>query len=281
MASLAGWQAWSGRQAGGGEAGSGSRILLLAHRGGSDSLKGCQKSMTENPAERIFCAVDTDDLDDATGLAGQLAGAVGGLKIGLQFFTAQGPAGVRQIAETGAPIFLDLKLHDIPNTVAGAVRSACALRPSLITVHAAGGAAMMRAAAAAILRASDIGARPMLIAVTVLTSFDDEDLGNVGYHGSVQDQAVRMASLAQTCGMDGVVASAYEIEALRRTCGPDFKLVVPGIRPGWATADDQKRVVTPAEAIRRGADYLVIGRPITRADDPRAAAERIAAELGR
>lgn len=235
--------------------------------------------MTETPAERIFCAIDTGDLNDALQLASKLNGAVGGLKLGLEFFTALGAEGVQKVVDIGAPIFLDLKLHDIPNTVAGAIHSASAMKPTMITVHASGGAAMMRAAAAASMRAGVDGSRPLLIAVTMLTSFDDEDARMIGYSSSVKDQVQRLASLAQECGMDGVVSSAHEIETLRATCGPDFKLVVPGIRPGWASADDQKRIVTPADAISRGADYLVIGRPITRADDPRAAADRIAAEL--
>ncbi len=236
---------------------------------------------TLSAVERIICAIDTADLDEARRLADRLAGAVGYLKLGLQFYTANGPAGVAALADSGLPVFLDLKFHDIPNTVAGAVRAAAVAGPAMLTVHAAGGAAMMRGAAAAAMRlAPPAGnARPKLVAVTVLTSFDRADAESVGLAGSVEDLVKRSAALAQDCGLDGVVASAREIAMLRSACGPDFTLVVPGIRPGWASADDQKRIVTPAEAVRQGADYLVIGRPITRAEDPADAARRIAAEM--
>ena len=232
-------------------------------------------------AERIVCAIDTADLDEAKRLADRLSGAVGLLKLGLQFYVAHGRAGVAALADSGLPVFLDLKFHDIPNTVAGAVRATAGAAPAMLTVHAGGGAAMMRAAAAAAMRLADTaaGARPKVLAVTILTSFDDADAASVGMAGPVVDLVKRTASLAQACGLDGVVASAREVAMLRAECGPDFTLVVPGIRPGWASADDQKRIVTPAEALHRGADYLVIGRPITRADDPGDAAARIAAEM--
>ncbi len=232
-------------------------------------------------AERIVCAIDTADLDEAKRLADRLSGAVGLLKLGLQFYVAHGRAGVAALADSGLPVFLDLKFHDIPNTVAGAVRATAGAAPAMLTVHAGGGAAMMRAAAAAAMRLADTaaGARPKMLAVTILTSFDDADAASVGMAGPVVDLVKRTASLAQACGLDGVVASAREVAMLRAECGPDFTLVVPGIRPGWASADDQKRIVTPAEALHLGADYLVIGRPITRADDPGDAARRIAAEM--
>ena len=232
-------------------------------------------------AERIVCAIDTADLDEAKRLADRLSGAVGLLKLGLQFYVAHGQAGVAALADSGLPVFLDLKFHDIPNTVAGAVRATAGAAPAMLTVHAGGGAAMMRAAAAAAMRLADTaaGARPKMLAVTILTSFDDADAASVGMAGPVVDLVKRTASLAQACGLDGVVASAREVAMLRAECGPDFTLVVPGIRPGWASADDQKRIVTPAEALHLGADYLVIGRPITRADDPGDAARRIAAEM--
>lgn len=232
-------------------------------------------------AERIVCAIDTADLDEAKRLADRLSGAVGLLKLGLQFYVAHGRAGVAALADSGLPVFLDLKFHDIPNTVAGAVRATAGAAPAMLTVHAGGGAAMMRAAAAAAMRLADTaaGARPKVLAVTILTSFDDADAASVGMAGPVVDLVKRTAALAQACGLDGVVASAREVAMLRAECGPDFTLVVPGIRPGWASADDQKRIVTPAEALHRGADYLVIGRPITRADDPGDAARRIAAEM--
>ena len=203
------------------------------------------------------------------------------MKVGLQFYVAHGAAGAHALAEAhGAPVFLDLKFHDIPNTVAGAVRSAAAAAPAMLTVHAAGGAAMMRAAADAAERIADrAGARPRVLAVTVLTSFDESDAAAAGMAGRIGDAVRRAAALAQECGLDGVVASPREIAALRADRGPGFLLVAPGVRPGRAPADDQKRVATPAEALRRGADYLVIGRPIVRAADPAAAARRIAAEM--
>lgn len=233
------------------------------------------------PAQRIICAIDTDNLDDAVGLAAQLSGRIGAVKLGLEFYTAHGPTGLSRVAESGMPIFLDLKFSDIPNTVAGAIRASAACAPAMLTVHVTGGPAMMRAAAAAGLRIADAtdGRRPKILGVTVLTSFDDSDVTAVGMQGPLHDQVLRLATLAQSCGLDGVVASAHEISSLRAHCGPDFTLVVPGIRPGWASADDQKRIVTPAEAVRQGADYLVIGRPITRSDDPAGAATRIAGEM--
>ena len=233
-----------------------------------------------DPRRRIFVGLDTPDLARAAGLSRALAGLVGGIKLGKEFFTAQGPDGVRAVAG-GEPLFLDLKFHDIPNTVAGAVRAAVRLRPAIVNLHAAGGTAMMQAAAEAAREAAeDIEApRPLVLGVTVLTSLDDDDLAAVGQVGPVSDQVVRLARLAQASGLDGVVCSAREIAALRRACGPDFTLLVPGIRPDWSTKGDQKRVMTPAEALDAGADYLVIGRPITAAGDPAAAAQRIVEEL--
>lgn len=232
------------------------------------------------PHERIFVGLDTPDIDKAARLAKALIGAVGGVKIGKELFTAQGPDGVR-MAAGGAPLFLDLKFHDIPNTVAGAVRAAVHLRPKILNVHASGGRAMMTAAAEAAREASeDLGVeRPKVIGVTVLTSLDARDLEEVGQMGPPKAQVKRLALLAQDSGLDGVVCSAKEIEMLRKACGPDFLLVVPGIRPSWSAAGDQKRIMTPEDAIAAGADHIVIGRPITAADDPLAAARRIAADL--
>ena len=230
--------------------------------------------------DRIFAAIDTPDLERARSLADQLSGEVGGLKIGKEFFTAQGPEGARRIA-AAAPLFLDLKFHDIPNTVAGAVRSACRLAPFTLNVHAGGGRAMMTAA----LEAAREGAaqagvsRPLVLGVTVLTSLDEGDLAEVGQVGTTGEQVLRLAALTQACGLDGVVCSPREITTLRAACGPDFVLMVPGIRPSWAATGDQKRVMTPAEALDAGASYLVIGRPITGADDPAAAARRILSEI--
>jgi orotidine-5'-phosphate decarboxylase len=232
------------------------------------------------PKDRIFVALDTPDLGKAAGLAQALAGQVGGLKIGKEFFAAQGPDGVRAVAG-GEPLFLDLKFHDIPNTVAGAIRAVVHLRPFMVNVHASGGRAMMQAAGEAAREvAEDLEVtRPLVLGVTVLTSLDEDDLDDVGQRGPARDQTLRLANLARDCGLDGVVCSPREITALRTACGPNFLLVVPGIRPTWAVAGDQKRIMTPAEALGAGADYLVVGRPITGAPDPLAAARRLVEEL--
>jgi orotidine-5'-phosphate decarboxylase len=206
-------------------------------------------------------------------------GEIGGLKLGLEFMTVQGVAGYRAIAELGLPIFLDLKFHDIPNTVAGAVRGAAALPGcAMLTVHAAGGAAMLAAAVAA---AREAARPPSVLAVTVLTSFDDADLEACGVGGGIRDQVLRLADLAVTAGVDGLVCSPVEIGALRLRFGRDLRLVVPGIRPAATAPDDQKRTMTPLDALAAGADVLVIGRPITAAPDPKAAARQIAAGLRR
>jgi len=229
----------------------------------------------------VLVAIDTPDRVRARELVRQLGDAVGGIKLGLEFFNANGPDGVRDVASSTDVLFLDLKYHDIPNTVAGAVRAAVALRPMILNVHASGGAAMMQAARrAAEEEAARLGLRrPLVIAVTVLTSLDESDFESVGQQGPVEDQVVRLARLALECGLDGVVCSPREIAAIRRACGPEFALVVPGIRPAGAAAGDQKRVMTPSEAVAAGADWIVIGRPITGAADPVAAARGIAAEL--
>ncbi len=224
----------------------------------------------------VLVAIDRPDLGGALALARGLVGAVGGLKLGLELFVAEGPAAVRALATTGLPIFLDLKLHDIPNTVAGAVRAAAGLGAALLTVHAAGGRAMLEAAVQAA-RASP--SPPRLLAVTVLTSLDDADLAATGVAGAPLEQAVRLARLAREAGLDGVVCSPQEIAAVRAALGPGPLVVVPGIRPAGGAAGDQKRIATPAEALAAGADLLVIGRPITTAPDPRAAARAIVAEI--
>ena len=229
------------------------------------------------PIDRILVPLDTDDLAWAAELAARLKGYVGGIKLGKQFFTANGPKGVNRIARVGHPIFMDLKFHDIPNTVASAIRSVHRLQPFMLNVHASGGRAMMKAAVAANKETKE--PRPLLVGVTMLTSLSECDLKEIGVPSDAGQQVVRLAQLAQDCGMDGVVCSPLEITLLRKACGDDFKLVVPGIRPSWASSNDQKRVATPAEAIARGADYLVIGRPITAADDPVNAAARIGEEL--
>ena len=230
--------------------------------------------------DRILVALDTAELARAQALASALSGLVGGLKVGKEFFTAHGPQGVRALAG-GQPLFLDLKFHDIPNTVASALRAAVDLEPLIVNVHASGGGAMMAAAAKAV-REAAAGrgvARPRLIGVTVLTSLDDADLEAVGQRGPAAEQVLRLARLAQDSGLDGVVCSPREIAMLREALGPDFLLVVPGLRPDWAARGDQKRVTTPAQALAAGADYLVIGRPITGAEDPAAAARKIGEEL--
>jgi orotidine-5'-phosphate decarboxylase len=228
-----------------------------------------------DPSRRLLCAIDTPDLVAAADLARALDGRVGGVKLGKEFFTAHGPQGVARIADTGQPIFLDLKFHDIPNTVAGAVRAAAGLGCFLLTIHASGGGDMIRAAVDARGEATE----PWIVAVTVLTSLATEDMSAVGQSIPIADQVLRLARLAQANGADGAVASPHEVAMLRAALGPAFKLIVPGVRPSWASTDDQKRVMTPAEAVTAGADYLVIGRPITQSDDPAGAAQRIADEI--
>ena len=231
----------------------------------------------------IFCAIDTPSLADAVALARRLDGIIGGIKLGSEFYTANGPEGVRAItaAAPNQRLFLDLKFHDIANTVAGSVRAATALSAYMLNVHASGGAAMLRAAAEAAAGEAERGGieRPLVIGVTVLTSLDGDDLAAVGQSTPVADQALRLALLSQENGLDGVVCSAHEIAALRARLGPDFTLVVPGIRPSWAERNEQKRVMGPAEALAAGADFLVIGRPITAAADTAEAARRIVAEI--
>ncbi len=227
-------------------------------------------------ADRILCAMDTADLGAALDLAEVLVGRIGGLKIGKQLFTAHGPDAVARMIGAGHQVFLDLKFHDIPATVAAAVAAAADLGCFVLTVHASGGPEMLSAAAKA---AAAIANPPLVVGVTVLTSLNDDDLDAVGQSGPVPRQVLRLAELSRECGLDGVVCSPREIAALRGTLGGDFKLIVPGVRPDWAGADDQKRIMTPADAVAAGADYLVIGRPITRAADPAEAAGRIADEI--
>jgi orotidine-5'-phosphate decarboxylase len=227
--------------------------------------------MDRNP---ILCAIDTPDLARAQALITATAGAVGGVKLGLEFFAAHGPDGIRKAAGGQKNVFLDLKLHDIPNTVAGAVKASLALDPLLLTIHCSGGPAMMRAAVEA--RGP---ARTKIVGVTVLTSLDDNDLTAVGQSKPAAEQVKRLALLAQESGLDGVVCSPQEVAMLRAACRKDFLLIVPGIRPAGAAIGDQKRVQKPRDAVAAGADYLVIGRPITEAPDPGAAARAIVAEI--
>lgn len=230
----------------------------------------------------ILVALDVESAARAIALADTLRGSVGGFKIGKQLFTAAGPSMVRELTSRGDRVFLDLKFHDIPNTVAGAVQAAVATGAWMVNVHASGGSAMMEAAAAAArTTAETLGLpRPLVIAVTVLTSMDNEGLAEIGVARPMLDQVVHLATLAQASGLDGVVASPQEVRAIRSACGSDFQIVTPGIRPaGQQGKDDQARTLTPAQAIAAGSSYLVIGRPITAAPDPREAAELIAATL--
>lgn len=231
---------------------------------------------------RILVALDVDSAAQAITLADALRGSVGGFKIGKQLFTAEGPSIVRTLAERGDRIFLDLKFHDIPNTVAGAVASSVSTGAWMVNVHASGGRKMMTAAAEAASAAAGrlSRTRPLVIGVTVLTSLDHAQLRETGVAAPVIDQVVHLATLAKESGLDGVVASPQEIAAIRAACGPDFLIVTPGIRPATAAKDDQTRTMTPAEAVAAGASYLVIGRPITAAADPRRAAEDIVGSLG-
>lgn len=231
----------------------------------------------------VLVALDVPSAVEARVLADRLRGAVGGFKIGKQLFTAEGPEIVRTLASRGDRVFLDLKFHDIPNTVAGAVTAAVTTGAWMINVHAAGGRRMMEAAAAAAAKAAAQtgGEKPLVIAVTVLTSLDEAQLRETGVDRPVIDQVVALARLAQASGLDGVVASPHEIGAIRAACGAGFHIVTPGIRPADASLakDDQARTMTPAEAMAGGATALVIGRPITAAADPRAAAEAIVRQL--
>jgi orotidine-5'-phosphate decarboxylase len=227
------------------------------------------------PAERIFCAIDTSDRTQAIELALALKGAVGGFKLGKEFFAANGPDGVAEIAELGQRIFLDLKFHDIPNTVAGAINSVKKLNCFMLTVHASGGQAMIRAAA----EAASEKTSPLVMAVTVLTSLNKKDLVDIGQETPVEDQVLKLGKLAYNSGANGLIASPKELNVLREALGPKCILAVPGIRPRWSSTDDQKRIMPPSDAIRAGADFLVIGRPITQAIDPKAAADRISAEI--
>jgi orotidine-5'-phosphate decarboxylase len=220
----------------------------------------------------IYVAIDTPDLARARALAGKVRNHVGGIKLGLEFFAAHGQHGVRELAGEGLPVFLDLKLHDIPNTVASAIQALHDLAPAVLTVHAAGGRAMMEDAKAAAHPSTKV------VAVTVLTSLDAGDLGSIGVEADEHGQVERLTALAHEAGLDGVVCSGFEVAAARKGWRDGF-FVVPGVRPPGGAAGDQKRVITPRQAIDNGASILVVGRPITRADDPDAAARAIMATL--
>jgi orotidine-5'-phosphate decarboxylase len=229
----------------------------------------------------IICAIDTGNLETATHLCRHIAPHVGMVKLGLEFFMAHGPQGVQAISKLGLPIFLDVKLHDIPNTVSKAVKSLSTLPLSIITIHTAGGTEMMRMAAT---MAKEEAAKlnkpaPLMIGITVLTSLDTLDLRKIGVNSSPLEQVDRLALLAKDSLLDGIVCSPHEIETVKQNCGKDFITVIPGIRPASTSLHDQKRVMTPQEALAKGADYLVIGRPITEDSDPAQAAKMIRDEL--
>jgi orotidine-5'-phosphate decarboxylase len=263
---------------------SGPRYFTVENR----TPRGAETSQTDPAGEKLILALDYPALEPAFELAQSVSSIVGMFKVNIHLFTAEGPDAVDILRRLGPEIFLDLKFHDIPNTVTGAVTAAQGLPGvRLLNVHTLGGLEMMRAAAAA--RDSSTlpkEQRPKLLGVTILTSMDNTALRKVGISGTASRSAVRLALLARQAGLDGVVASPQEIRAIRRACGKDFLIVVPGIRPeGGSTrarkqkADDQARTATPAEAIRNGADYLVIGRPITAAPDPASAARAILDEI--
>jgi len=238
-----------------------------------------------HPRSSLIVALDFDSLSSALKLAQKISDLVGMFKIGNQLFTSAGPEAVKQVAALGSSVFLDLKFHDIPNTVAGAVLASAAMPGvQLVNVHALGGAAMLQAAVQAVCAGVPMGAdRTRLIAVTILTSMDRKAMREAGIGGSPLTRAVKLAQLAKECGVDGVVASVQEAKAIRKACGREFLIVTPGVRPteksGERKKDDQARTATPAEAIKAGADYMVVGRPIIAAEDPRAAAQAIVEEI--
>jgi len=227
--------------------------------------------------KRIVVALDRPDMDAAMALAARLDSRACRVKVGTELFTAAGPAVVERLHERGFEVFLDLKFHDIPNTVAGACRSAARLGVWMLNVHASGGEAMMRAAREAV---DSVARPPLIVAVTILTSLGDADLAQIGFSGPARENVVRLARLARASGLDGVVCSAEEAEVLRQATGEDFLLVTPGIRLASDARGDQARIVTPPEAVRLGSTYLVIGRSITASSDPAATLESIRRSLG-
>ena len=227
------------------------------------------------PKNRLAVALDLPDEHEALKLVDRLGDTCHWFKVGMELYYAAGNKIIEKLRDRGFKVFLDLKLHDIPNTVAGAVRSAAKAGASLLTIHATGGAAMMSAAA----EAASAPVSPRLLAVTVLTSMDANQLAGIGITASPADQVLRLARLAKNSGINGMVCSAEEVALLRKETGPDSLLVIPGIRPAGSTIEDQKRIATPAQAIADGASMLVVGRPITRAADPAAAAQAILNEI--
>ncbi len=226
-----------------------------------------------NARERLIIALDVPSAQEALSLVRELSRDISFFKIGLELFTAAGPDVVRAVIATGAQVFLDLKLHDIPNTVGKAVTAAAALGVRMLTLHLSGGRHMLEAAAAV------NHGKVLLLGVTVLTSSDEAALRETGVASSVEAQAVRLAKLGAVAGLGGLIASPHEVRALRSAVGPTMTIITPGVRPRWAAANDQERFTTPAEALANGADYLVIGRPVTAHHDPREAVQKIIAEL--
>ncbi len=226
--------------------------------------------------DRLIVALDVSSAAEARQIVQSIGEAANTYKIGKQLFTAEGPQIVRDLVASGRKVFLDLKFHDIPNTVAAAVREAAKLNVSMLTVHASGGSKMLKAAAEA---AAQSPAKPMVLAVTVLTSLSDEDLSEIGFRGNVITQVIMLGAIARNAGCGGLVASAKEARELRRQLGEDFAIVTPGVRPAGTSVGDQARVLTPKEAIAAGATYLVVGRPILEAADPSTAAKQIGQEI--
>jgi len=230
-----------------------------------------------DPRHRLIVALDVSSATAARKIVAAVGDSAHCYKVGMQLYTAEGPSIVRELVSSGRRVFLDLKYHDIPNTVGGAVREAAQLGVNMLTIHASGGGPMMRAASEA---AASQSISPLVLAVTVLTSLDDTELNKIGVRGTVVDEVLRLAALALQNGCRGIVASAHEAAALRDDLGQDFAIVTPGVRPAGSGRDDQARVVTPSEAIAAGATHIVVGRPITEAVDPAAEARAILGQLG-
>jgi len=256
--------------------------MAMSHSFSYNFLLQSTKMAAMAAQDKLIVALDLPSAGAATRLAEKLHGHVGMFKVGSELFTAEGPVVARYLLASGEKVFLDLKFHDIPNTVRAAARQAAQFGVNMLNVHASGGRKVMEAALEGVRSVgSERGrvARPLVLAVTLLTSLGSKDLEEMGWAGTPQEVVTRLARLAQTTGLDGVVASPQEIAAIRHACGPDFVIVTPGIRPAASASNDQSRTGTPESAIRAGADYLVVGRPITEAPDPLAAADAIVAEM--
>jgi orotidine-5'-phosphate decarboxylase len=231
-----------------------------------------------NARSKLIVALDVPDRQTSLAAVDRLSGHVGFFKIGLELFTREGPRLVEEIRDLGEKIFLDLKLHDIPNTVAGAMRSVCRLGVDMVTVHASGGAAMLEAACG---EAKSASSPPLVLAVTALTSLSEADMNRFGIRGPMEEWVLRLAQTARESGIGGLVASARELPALRSALGPELRLVIPGIRPAGSKTQDQVRTATPYDAVHAGASYIVVGRPIMQAENPAAAADAVSGEIDR